>query len=232
MPINDRQLDFEDFSSDTEKTSALLKRSEVASAKHKLCYEYYRSRKFAILTPSIIMATFTGILGFVITTDAIKRHMKITGSSIQVEDVLTLVIGFLGFIIGLNMIIMNIYDFGSKESMHLSALIEMDNLSDKIRYWKMDRKVGTTQDHRAKNGQEDVSVTQGKTATTTTTTPVTSAAKKNEERKALGVVEDPSTHKMNLVVASGKALSKVENEIISKTVLAKKTEDKRSDVSR
>ena len=49
---------------------------------------------------------------------------------------------------------------------------------------------------------------------------------------ALGVVEEPDTHKIALVVASGRALKKVESEIQSKTVQAKKAEDKRSDVSR
>ncbi len=40
MPLQDRQLDFEDFSSGAEKLSAILKRTEVSSARHKLCMEY------------------------------------------------------------------------------------------------------------------------------------------------------------------------------------------------
>jgi hypothetical protein len=46
MGIKDHQLDFEDFSTDTEKLSAILKRTEISSQKHKLSYEYYRARKF------------------------------------------------------------------------------------------------------------------------------------------------------------------------------------------
>ena len=48
-PLQNCQLDFEDFSSDTEKLSAILKRCKVSSARHKLSYEYYRARKLALL---------------------------------------------------------------------------------------------------------------------------------------------------------------------------------------
>ena len=44
MVIQDRQLDFEDFSSDTEKLSAILKRCELSCQKHKLAYVLLRAR--------------------------------------------------------------------------------------------------------------------------------------------------------------------------------------------
>ncbi|KAL9186028.1 hypothetical protein ACHAXT_005266 [Thalassiosira profunda] len=218
MGLQDRQMDFEDFSSDTEKLSAILKRCEVSSQKHRLCHEYYRARKFALLHPSVISCVAIGVLGFVVTTDAIKRHMQAGG--VQVEDVLTLVVGFLGFFVGTNLLLMNQWDFGGREAMHLSALVELEKLGDKVRFWKMDRRVGTGCNEEEPNASDKPN-------------------KKGEvedfhdsERKALGVVEAPRSHKMALVVASGRALQRVEGEIRQKTVAARRTEDKRSDVSR
>jgi len=215
MGIQDRQLDFEDFSSDTEKLSAILKRCEVSSQKHKLCYEYYRARKFALLHPSVISCVAIGILGFIVTTDAIKRHMK--WGEVQVEDILTLVVGFLGFFVGMTTLLMNQWDFGGREGMHLSAIVELENLGDRIRFWKMDRQVGSGPYDENAEAQENMR----------------DSGRFNEnERKALGVVEAPKSHKVALVVASGNALKKVEGEIKAKTVQAKNTEDKRSDVSK
>jgi len=226
MAIQDRQLDFEDFSSDTEKLSAILKRCEVSSQKHKLCYEYYRARKFALLAPAITACLAIGILGFTVTTEAIKRHMKL--GEVQVEDILTLVVGFLGFFVGMTMLFMNQWDFGSREAMHLSALVELENLGDRVRFWKMDRKVGS-----GKYGKDDDESNAGAAAAAKNKVGARNAKKINEsERKALGVVEEPKSQKVALVVASGKALKKAETEIQKKTVQAKKTEDKRSDVSR
>jgi hypothetical protein len=142
MPLQDRQLDFEDFSSDAEKLSAILKRTEVSSARHKLCREYCRARKFALLCPSVLSCTAIGILGFVVTTDAVKAHMKV--GDVQVEDVLTLVVGFLGFAVGTLLLLMNQWDFGGREAMHLSAMTELDDLGSRVRYNRMDRRVGVS----------------------------------------------------------------------------------------
>lgn len=231
MVLQDRQLDFEDFSSDTEKLSAILKRTEVSSQKHKLCYEYYRARKFALLTPSVTCCVAIGILGFIVTTEAIKKHMKV--GDVQVEDILTLIVGFLGFFVGMNMLLMNQWDFGSRESMHLSALIELETLGDKVRFWKMDRKVGSGkyEDDVGGDGDEGTGTVRSGGKKSGSRNNVRDRFNESE-RKALGVVEAPNSHKMALVVASGKALRKVETEIQQKTVQARKTEDKRSDVSR
>ena len=230
MPISDRQLDFEDFSSDTEKTSALLKRTEVASAKHKLCYEYYRSRKFAILAPSVLMSATVGILGFVVTTDAIKRHMKI-GSSIQVEDVLTLTIGCLGFVTGMILLLMNQWDFGSHESMHLGALMELENLADKIRFWRMDQKINND-NVNDNDGTIDDALDKQQQKKRKNKLDGNINGSSSKERRALGVVEAPNSNKVAMVVASGKILKKVEREIKQKTLSAKKAEERRDDVSR
>ena len=221
-----QQLDFEDFTSDTQKLSSLLKKCEISTQIHKLSNEYYRSRKFLLLIPAITSCIFIGILGFVLTTDAIKPHMNIN-SNIQISDLLTLLIGFCGFIVGLLLIIMNTVDYSGKELMHEVAIYELSSLCDKVRGWKMDRNIGTPLDDTKIEDEADVSVTHG-----IPINPQNNHTTNNKERKAIGMVEEPDTHKIALVVASGKALQKVENEIVSKTVLAKKTEDKRSDVSR
>ena len=76
MVLQDRWLDFDDFSSNAEKLSALLKRCEVSAQKHKLAHEYYRARKFALLYPAVLAFSAIGVLGFLVTTVVIKHHMK------------------------------------------------------------------------------------------------------------------------------------------------------------
>lgn len=224
MGIKDNQLDFEDFSTDTEKLSAILKRTEISSQKHKLSYEYYRARKFLLLIPATLCCATIGILGFVVTTDAIKRHMKI--NNVQVEDVLTLTIGCLGFVTGMILLLMNQWDFGSHESMHLGALMELENLGDKIRFWRMDQKINNDStdgiiDDDALDKQQQQQQQKRK-----------NKLLDEKERRALGVVEAPNSNKVAMVVASGKILKKVEREIKQKTLSAKKAEERRDDVSR
>lgn len=211
--IQDRQLDFEDFSTDTEKISAILKRIEVSSQKHKLTHEYYRARKFLLLSPAILCCCAIGILGFVVTTEAIKDHMHV--GDVKVEDVLTILTGCLGFFVGVVLLLGNQWDFGARECMHWSAMIELDKLGDKVRFWKMDR---------ANNRDID---DLGMSSNFKSVGKVNAA-----ERKALGVVESPDTKKMALVVASGKILEKVESEIEKKTREAKAVVENRTDVSR
>jgi hypothetical protein len=219
MPLQDRQLDFEDFSSDTEKLSAILKRVEVSIALHKLSCEYYRSRKLAMLYPAVLSCVAIGILGFVVTTDVIKAHMKIGGVT-QVEDVLTLVVGFLGIFVGTVMLLMNQWDFGGRESMHMSAMIELDGLGNRVRYYKMDRRVGAGAGGMGGIGDEDSDNIEA------------SYGVGRKRKKALGIVEAPDTRKMALIVASGKKLEEMETEIKKRTNAAKKSETWRDDVTR
>lgn len=221
MGIKDQQLDFEDFSTDTEKLSAILKRTEISSQKHKLSYEYYRARKFLLLLPAVMGCVSIGILGFVVTTDAIKRHMKV--NNVYVEDVLTLVVGCLGFVVGMLILLMNQWDFGSRESMHLGSFMELENLADRVRFWRMDQKINTND-----NDNDDEMVDEKKLDVSGRN----NGKKKNGERKALGVVEVPHSDKIAMVVGSGKMLKKVEREIKQRAVSAKKAEERRSDVSR
>ncbi|KAL7488256.1 hypothetical protein ACHAW6_013840 [Cyclotella cf. meneghiniana] len=211
--IQDRQLDFEDFSTDTEKLSAILKRTEVSSQKHKLTHEYYRARKFLLLAPAVLSCAAIGILGFLVTTEAIKDHMHV--GDVRVRDLLTILTGCLGFFVGVVLLLGNQWDFGSRESMHLSAMIELDKLSDKVRFWKMDRYNHEEMIHIVANGGANA------------TKEFTAA-----QRRALGVVEAPDSKKMALVVASGKTLQKVESEIVKKTAEAKMVVENRNDVSR
>ncbi len=230
MGMKDNQLDFEDFSTDTEKLSAILKRTEMSSQKHKLSYEYYRARKFLLLIQATLCCATIGILGFVVTTDAIKRHMKI--NNVQVEDVLTLTIGSLGFVTGMILLLMNQWDFGSHESMHLGALMELENLADKIRFWRMDQKINNDNDvnDNADGNIDDALDKQQQKRKNKLDGNINGSSSK--ERRALGVVEAPNSNKVAMVVASGKILKKVEREIQQKTLSAKKAEERRDDVSR
>ena len=244
MGTKDQQLDFEDFSTDTEKLSAILKRTEVSAQKHKLAYEYYRTRKFLLLLPCIIGCALIGILGFVVTTDAIKRHMRV--NNVQVEDILTLVVGCCGFMVGCLLLLMNQWDFGSRESMHLGALVELEGLSDRVRFWRMDQKVKDEDVGDGVNGSDingESSREGGKlldgsgrvldgSNRSSGRDGKQQQRGKNVERKALGLVEVPNSDKVAMVVGSGKVLKKVEREIRQRTVSAKKAEERRNDVSR
>ncbi len=217
MPVQDRQLDFEDFSTDAEKLSAIMKRIEVSSSRHKLSSEYYRSRKLALLYPGVLACVAIGIIGFVITTDVVKAHMKIM-DDIQIEDVLTLVVGFLGIFVGTDMLLMNQWDFGGREIMHNSAMIELDNLGNRVRYWKMDRRVGGGGADGGVDANDAAEASYGRGGT--------------RANVALGVVEAPDTRRMALVVAGGKKLEEMEAEIKKRTNDAKMSEDWKNDVSR
>ena len=228
MPLQDRQLDFEDFSSDAEKLSAILKRTEVSSARHKLCREYYRARKFALLCPSVLSCTAIGILGFVVTTDAVKAHMKV--GDVQVEDVLTLVVGFLGFVVGTLLLLMNQWDFGGREVMHLSAMTELDDLGSRVRYNRMDRRVGVSGGGGGGDGDDDDDDRDDNHHRNASNPSYLGGGAPT--RKALGVVEAPDTGRMALVVAGGKKLEEMENEIKKRTIAARRSENSRNDVSR
>ena len=226
MPLQDRQLDFEDFSSDAEKLSAILKRTEVSSARHKLCMEYYRARKFALLYPSVLSCAAIGVLGFAVTTDdAVKAHMMV-GGRVQVEDVLTLVVGFLGFVVGTLLLLMNQWDFGGREVMHLSAVIELDDLGSRVRYNRMDRRVGAPGGGDGDGGENDDDHHHN------ASNPSFFGGGGAPKRKALGVVEAPDTGRIALVVAGGKKLEEMENEIKKRTNAARRSENSRNDVSR
>ena len=108
---------------------------------------------------------------------------------------------------------MNTVDYSGRELMHEVAIYELSSLCDKVRGWKMDRNIGSMDNNDTKLGDEaDVSVTHG-----IPINPQNNNTTTNKERKAIGMVEEPDTHKIALVVASGKALQKVENEIVNKT---------------
>jgi len=168
------------------------------------------------------MCATIGIFGFVVTTDAIKRHMKV--NNVQLEDVLTLVVGCLGFGVGVLILLMNQWDFGSRESLHLGALVELESLSDRVRFWRMDQKVNGDGESGGEEKESELLGDKfdggGK------------GKKKNVERKALGLVEVPNSDKVAMVVGSGKMLKKVEREIRQRAVSAKKAEERRNDVSR
>ena len=133
----------------------------------------------------------------------------------QVEDLLTILIGCLGVFVGMAILMGNRWDFGSREKMHLSALVDLESLGDRMRFHRMDQQLTKNNNGGggAGAGIDDSGRSSGSGA---------------NERRALGVVE--KSHKVALVVASGKALKKVESAIQKRTEKAKKTEESRSDV--
>ena len=104
--------------------------------------------------------------------------------------------------------------------MHLSAVVELEGLADRVRFWRMDQKLTT-------NGKDSSIHKNGKNKGTGTGTGTGTG-----ERRALGVVEMPHSEKVAMVVGSGKVLKKVEKEIQERSVRAKKAEERRNDVSR
>ena len=186
--------------------------------------------KFLLLIPATLCCATIGILGFVVTTDAIKRHMKI--NNVQVEDVLTLTIGCLGFVTGMILLLMNQWDFGSHESMHLGALMELENLADKIRFWRMDQKINNDNDVNDNDVNIDDALDKQQQKRKNKLDGNINGSSSSKERRALGVVEAPNSNKVAMVVASGKILKKVEREIKQQTLNAKKAEERRDDVSR
>ena len=143
--------------------------------------------------------------------------MKAGGEGgIPVEDILTLVVGCLGIFVGMSLLLMNQWDYGGRESMHLSAYLQCDELGNKVRFWKMDRRVNDVHGY----GRGDSNGSGG------------SGADLLANERAVGVVKVPNSDKMAVVVASGKALRKVEMELKEKTAKATKTESKRDEVLR
>jgi hypothetical protein len=234
MPIQDRQLDFEDFSTDAEKLSAIMKRIEVSSCRHKLSSEYYRYRKLALLFPGILACLAIGIIGFVVTTDVVKLHMKIW-DVVQIEDVLTLVIGFLGVFVGTDMLLMNQWDFGGRHVMHDSAMSEMNDLGNRVRYWKMDRRVGGGEGGGGDGvgGTDDDAISfRGGGTKNGTGNGGTKTTTRNDIPRALGVVEAPDTRRMAMILAGGKKFEDMEGEIKKRTNAARMAENWKNDVSR
>ena len=54
-------VDFDAFSSDAEKLSAILKCADVEGHKHALAVDYFRFRKYIFLIPIVLMSLFVAI---------------------------------------------------------------------------------------------------------------------------------------------------------------------------
>ncbi len=70
-------VDFEDFSTDAEKLSAILKLGDVEMHKHMLSADYYRFRKYLLLAPTVLSGLSIAIMGFVAASDVIEDRMKV-----------------------------------------------------------------------------------------------------------------------------------------------------------
>lgn len=147
----------------------------------------------------------------------------------QVEDLLTILIGCLGVFVGMMILMGNQWDFGRREGMHLSAMVDLESLGDRIRFSKMNRAMN--EEREGKSGSGSRSGSNGAGTGSGASVSSGRSADYGGERKALGTVEN-SDRKLALVVASGKTLKKVESAIEKKTKEVKKANDSRSDVAR
>ncbi len=125
----------------------------------------------------------------------------------------------------------NQWDFGKREGMHLSAVVDLETLGDRIRFSKMNRAMNEEREQNGGRGGGGGGGSGTSVAGSGASVASGTSANYNGERKALGTVEN-SDRKLALVVASGKTLKKVESAIEKKTKEVKKVNESRSDVAR
>jgi len=111
-------------------------------------------------------------------------------------------------------------------------LMELENLADKIRFWRMDQKINNDNDVNDNDGTIDDALDKQQQKKRKNKLDGNINGSSSKERRALGVVEAPNSNKVAMVVASGKILKKVEREIKQQSLSAKKAEERRDDVSR
>ena len=146
MPLNNhlnnpnnknKIVDFDSFTSDAEKLSAILRVTDVEMHKHALSSEYYTLRKYSILVPIIILSLFLSITGFIATSDIINDTARIHDSTVQ--EFLTLLVASCGFIVLLLTLLGNQLDYNSRIRFHTGAYDDLVALNEKMRMYKVER---------------------------------------------------------------------------------------------
>eukprot|EP00579_Thalassiosira_antarctica_P029239 CAMPEP_0202003614 /NCGR_PEP_ID=MMETSP0905-20130828/9151_1 /ASSEMBLY_ACC=CAM_ASM_000554 /TAXON_ID=420261 /ORGANISM="Thalassiosira antarctica, Strain CCMP982" /LENGTH=678 /DNA_ID=CAMNT_0048560783 /DNA_START=133 /DNA_END=2169 /DNA_ORIENTATION=- len=145
-----KAVDFDSFSSDAEKLSAILKCADVEQYKHTLSVDYFRFRKYVVLVPIVIMCLSIAIGGFVAASDIMKDSMRVHDSTAQ--DFLTILVATFGFLVLLLTILGNGLDYTSKIAFHRAATEDLTGLCDKIRLYRMERAI----DEHAKEEDEEL----------------------------------------------------------------------------
>ncbi|KAL7547621.1 hypothetical protein ACHAWF_010908 [Thalassiosira exigua] len=142
--------DFDAFSSDAEKLSAILKCADVEGHKHTLSVDYYRFRKYLLFVPIVLMSLMVAILGFVAASDIMKDTMRVHDSTMQ--EFLTLLVATFGFLVLLLTLLGNGLDYNAKVRFHRAAAEDLQSLCDRVRLYRMERAM----DERAREEDEEM----------------------------------------------------------------------------
>lgn len=147
---HDTNFDFDAFSSDAEKLSAILKCADTEQHKHALSVQYYSFRKYALLIPILVMSLLIAIGGFIAASDIMHDNMRVHDSTMQ--EFLTLLVATFGFMVLILTILGNGLDYNSKVRFHCAAAEDLNGLCDKVRLYRMERAM----DERAKEEDEEL----------------------------------------------------------------------------
>jgi len=145
-----KNSDFDAFSSDAEKLSAILKCADTEQHKHNLSVQYFSFRKYLILIPILVMSLFISIGGFVAASDIMKDSMRVHDSTMQ--EFLTLLVATFGFVVLILTILGSGLDYNSKVRFHRAAAEDLTGLCDKVKLYRMERAM----DERAKEEDEEL----------------------------------------------------------------------------
>ncbi|KAL7537782.1 LOW QUALITY PROTEIN: hypothetical protein ACHAXR_008078 [Thalassiosira sp. AJA248-18] len=127
----------DEYSSDAEKLSAILKTADVEGHKHTLSVDYFRFRKYLLLIPILLMSLLIAICGFVAASDIMHDSMKVHDSTMQ--DFLTMLVSAFGFLVLLLTLLGNGLDYNSKLGFHRAASEDLAGLCDRVRLYRMER---------------------------------------------------------------------------------------------
>jgi len=134
---NKQLVDFDSYTSDAEKLSAILKVADVELQKHALTSEYYTLRKYSILIPIIVLSLFVAMAGFIAASDIITETTRVHDTTMQ--EFLTLLVASCGFIVLLLTLLGNQLDYNSKIKFHNGAQDDLTSLCEKMRMYRVER---------------------------------------------------------------------------------------------
>ncbi len=133
--------DSDSFNSDADKLSAILKCSDIEMHKHLLAVDYFRHRKNRLLVPTIFFSLGIAVCGFVSSSDILSSSSgtKYMVRDTSLNDFLTLLASSLGFLVMLLVILSNGLNYSSQINFHMAAAEDLEQLSDKVRLYRMER---------------------------------------------------------------------------------------------
>jgi len=132
-------VDFDSYTSDAEKLSAILKVADVEMHKHALTSEYYTLRKYSILAPIIILSLFVAMAGFIAASDIVTTTNTPRVHDSTMQEFLTLLVASCGFIVLLLTLLGNQLDYNSKIKFHNGAQHDLAALCEKMRMYRVER---------------------------------------------------------------------------------------------